>query len=260
MTQASDTNRVLRIRPFIQRRKQASPLAQFAQRTPRLGRRYGRWAGLALLAALIDGKLLLAGMAGLGTYQLASQDHEQLWQQLQVMGNELKVQLSQNKTRAGLISGAAFIGSYGAIAASAQLGSAATLALLALGSVNLATLVLLVHHFGNGDKAKQSFQNGELSPRANSAEVGSEADHLDTYWRHLTASDPLKRFMAVRQLTDWGVTLESVPAELSPGGQGEKGDRDYLMDCFHLMLSQEQEPTIRTALREALQQLSPLPQ
>jgi hypothetical protein len=41
-------------------------------------------------------------------------------------------------------------------------------------------------------------------------------------------------------------------------GQGLKDDFAYLLDCFHLMLSQEQEPTIRTALRDALQQLSPI--
>jgi hypothetical protein len=203
----------------------------------------------------VDGKVLVAGTVGLGVYQLASQDHEQLWQQLQVIGEKLKTQLSQGKNRAWLISGAAFMGSYGAIAASTQLGSAATLALLALGGVNLATLVMVTRHL-KANHSGDALQHERLGNRAASTEPDhAEADHLDTHWRNLTASHPLKRFMAVRQLTEWG--LASTPAELSNGG-----DRDYLVDCFHLMLAQEQEPSIRTALREALQRLAPthLPQ
>jgi hypothetical protein len=250
---ASDTGRFLRIRPFTQRRKHSSSKI-VAARTPRIARRYGGWVALALLAALVDSKALLAGTVGFGVYQLASQDRDRLWQQVLAAVDDLKTQLSQGQTRAWLISGAAFMGSYGAIAASTQLGSAATLALLALGGVNLATLVIVTRYL-QANPQDDALQNPVLGHRA----APAEADPLDTHWRHLTASDPLKRFMAVRQLTDWGLTLTGGDRTGDLGGQGQglKDDFAYLLDCFHLMLSQEQEPTIRTALRDALQQLSP---
>ena len=208
-------------------------------------------------------------MVGLGIYQLATQDQDLLWQQVLTTVEELKTQLRDGKTRAGLISGAAFIGTYGAIAASSHLGNVATLGLLGLGSVNLATLVLLLYHLGAGDKGDPSRQGTGLDPQAsfstsevdNAGADHSEADNLDAHWQHLTASHPLKRFLAVRELTAWGLAL--APRErtdrIGESGQslGHQGDREYLIDCFHLMLSQEQEPTIRTALREALQRLAP---
>jgi hypothetical protein len=198
---ASDTGRFLRVRPFGQRRKHSSSRLG-ATRTPRLAKRYGGWVALALLAALVDSKALLAGTAGFGVYQLASQDSDRLWQQVLAAVDDLKTHLSHGQTRAWLISGAAFMGSYGAIAASTQLGSAATLALLALGGVNLATLVIVTRYLG-ANRQENSASQGEVL----SAGPVTEADRLDTLWQHLTASDPLKRFMAVRQLTDWGLTL-----------------------------------------------------
>ncbi len=264
MTQlAPETNRFVRVQSLRQRKRYPN-LGLIAKRTPRLGRRYGGWAGLALLAALVDSKVLLAGMAGLGAYQLATQDNTLLWQQLCATLEDLKTQLRDGKVRAGLISGAAFMATYGAIAASSHLGSAATLGLLTLGSINLATLVIVIHRLGSASKSDASPQEMAFE---DSGDAGSaEADSVDTHWRHLTASHPLKRFVAVRELTAWGLALaareRTDAVEESGQSLGHQGDRKYLVDCFHLMLSQEQEPTIRTALRESLQRLSPthLPQ
>lgn len=61
----------------------------------------------------------------------------------------------------------------------------------------------------------------------------------------LTEADPLKRLVAIRQATRWG---------RSNAGQDSVAPA-HLADCFRLMLSQEAEPTIRTALLDGLQTL-----
>lgn len=59
----------------------------------------------------------------------------------------------------------------------------------------------------------------------------------------LTASDPLKRLVAVRLLTGWGMN------------DPELGIRDY----FRLMLSREREPIVREAILDSLQALERSP-
>ena len=61
---------------------------------------------------------------------------------------------------------------------------------------------------------------------------------------NLTDTDPLKRLLAVRQLTRWGVDHR-----LSPSG------RRQITDCFCLMLHQEPEAIIRDAILDGLQVL-----
>ncbi len=58
----------------------------------------------------------------------------------------------------------------------------------------------------------------------------------------LTAKEPLKQLIAVRQLT-----------QLVSNNRLSKGERDRLLEYFRLMLSQEQEPVIRNAILHSLQ-------
>jgi hypothetical protein len=73
----------------------------------------------------------------------------------------------------------------------------------------------------------------------------------------LVEPDPLKRLIAVRQVTHWA---SSNALEFTTPWAGRSPHRDttrsHLADCFRLMLSQETEPTIQTALLEGLQALS----
>lgn len=61
---------------------------------------------------------------------------------------------------------------------------------------------------------------------------------------NLTDTDPVKRLLAVRQLTRWGVDHR-----LSASG------RRQITECFYLMLNQEPEAIIREAILDGLQVL-----
>lgn len=65
---------------------------------------------------------------------------------------------------------------------------------------------------------------------------------LEQLLRELTHADPLKRLLAVRQLTSWGVNHRLHLSE-----------KKQVSDCFCLMLSQETETIIRDAILDALQ-------
>ncbi|TVQ06425.1 MAG: hypothetical protein EA368_17005 [Leptolyngbya sp. DLM2.Bin27] len=78
------------------------------------------------------------------------------------------------------------------------------------------------------------------------------ADSIEHNLAVLSHSDPLKRLVAVRRL----VKL----AEQQAGGYGAGVSvRSHLIDCFTLMLSQEPEPIVRSALDESLTRLRPTP-
>ncbi len=67
---------------------------------------------------------------------------------------------------------------------------------------------------------------------------------LEQMLRDLTNTDPLKRLLAVRQLTSWGVDYRLRLSE-----------KRQVTDCFRLMLSREPEAIIRDALLDAFQVL-----
>jgi hypothetical protein len=70
----------------------------------------------------------------------------------------------------------------------------------------------------------------------------------------LDQPDPLKRLIAIRQVTYWAncsTVSDQTIAQLS-----KDVVKAHLADCFRLMLSQETEPTICTALLDGLQLLS----
>ena len=66
----------------------------------------------------------------------------------------------------------------------------------------------------------------------------------DQMLRDLTDTEPLKRLLAVQQLTRWGVN-NRLPSSR----------RRIVVDCFRLMLSREQEAVIRDAILEGFQVL-----
>jgi hypothetical protein len=66
----------------------------------------------------------------------------------------------------------------------------------------------------------------------------------------LSHTDPLKRLIAVRQLTQWVVNRVPSNASLSIAPE-------HLAECFRLMLDRETEPLVCSALMESLQHLNP---
>jgi hypothetical protein len=80
-----------------------------------------------------------------------------------------------------------------------------------------------------------------------------ETDYYQMLAR-LDQPDPLKRLIAIRQVTYWAnryTVSDRTIAQMS-----KDVVTAHLADCFRLMLSQEAEPTIRTALLDGLQLLS----
>lgn len=63
----------------------------------------------------------------------------------------------------------------------------------------------------------------------------------DQMLNNLTEADPVKRLLAVRQLTHWGTNQGGKPSV-----------RRVVADCFRLMLSHEQESIIREAVLDGL--------
>ena len=67
---------------------------------------------------------------------------------------------------------------------------------------------------------------------------------LNQLLSELTDTNPVKRLVAVQQLTRWGADPQLHPSE-----------RRTVADCFRLMLTQEQEAVIRGAVLDGLQVL-----
>ncbi len=68
---------------------------------------------------------------------------------------------------------------------------------------------------------------------------------LEREMANLTESDSLKRLIAIRQLSRMVSQRQLEPSQTSTVGE-----------CFRLMVAQEQEPTVKTALLDGLQVLS----
>ncbi|MDJ0744973.1 MAG: ATP synthase subunit I [Xenococcaceae cyanobacterium MO_167.B27] len=101
---------------------------------------------------------------------------------------------------------------------------------LATGSIlqglgTLATLLILGWHFWGNQNQKQETRFNELS-------------------QDLTASDPLKRLIAIRQLT-----------LLVSSNQVSREYHVWLVEYYHLMLSQPQETLVKEALLDGLEYL-----
>jgi len=77
-----------------------------------------------------------------------------------------------------------------------------------------------------------------------SSQGSTDETQLEQMLRDLTNTDPLKRLLAVRQLTSWGVNYRLCLSE-----------KRQVSDCFRLMLNREPETIIRDAILDALQVL-----
>lgn len=73
------------------------------------------------------------------------------------------------------------------------------------------------------------------------SQASQEQSKGDQMLNELTDADPVKRLLAVRQLTHWGTNQNLQPAR-----------RRVVADCFRLMLSHEQESVIREAVLDGL--------
>ena len=70
----------------------------------------------------------------------------------------------------------------------------------------------------------------------------------------LAHADPLKRLIAVRQLTDWVSVLEDEPSDRRLG-RSKKPTRQEIGDYFRVMLQREEDAIVREAVYDGLQTL-----
>ena len=227
-------------------------LVQIYQQNAHFLRRYGRWSLVAWLAALVDGKILLAIAVSSLTYRFMLSERQIRWQQLTFLSEHLYSQLQQlgqNPLGASVL---AFTGVYGLAAAWSELGGhwAATV-LLGFGFVNV---LLLARN--SALEPSSSSQHPDQSP-APLADLPL-ADLLEAHWQNLTDKDALKRLLAVRYLLRWSLSHEAGAEAYLPGTALTM--RSHLIDCFRVMLIQESEPLVRVALIDGLKALQPKPQ
>ncbi|MCT7981677.1 hypothetical protein NG796_00060 [Laspinema sp. A4] len=211
----------------------ASPLLKqgFVDKTgsPMRIRLSGTWlfGGTVTIALLIwNWKLLVATGAGvlvmLATYMIQGWN----WHQVRSRLNQSLGGANRQVAIAVGTGGLATLGSYMAVSIwlespSPWLATAA----IAQGIMTFATLILLLWQGLNH-------------------QVSSEATHLNARVMNLTDSDPLKRLIAVRQIT------KSLP--MTP-----LAERRAIADYFRLMLSRETESLVRDAVLDGLQAIEP---
>ena len=216
----------------------------YQQHAPFIGR-HGRWFLVAWLAALVDGRLLLAIAVSVLTYRLVATGQRFAWENLEAIANRCYrqiLQVSRQPLGAGIL---AFAVTYSMAAAWSELGGRwAGAALAGLGSM---TVLLLAR------KASSTSNEGTEPPT-----IEYVADSgLESQWQNLTAQEPLRRLLAVRSLLRWSLGEEGTDAYL-PGTTVTV--RSHLVDCLRLMLTHETEPLVRVALVEGLKALQPKPQ
>lgn len=206
--------------------------------------RYGRWFLMAWLAALVDGKLLVAIATSTLTYRFVAKGYEIDWRgwaatACKFLGSQLFT-VSRHPIGASVI---AFAGIYTLIAAWSELGGGWAAALLATG---LANGMLL---------AKSSPARPGEPPLMTGAEDGQTYDQP---WQNLTASDSLKRLIAVRTLLQRCLSRDAGKSPYLPGTAVTP--RSHLVDCLRVMLIHETEPIVRVAILDGLKALQPKPQ
>lgn len=216
------------------------------QQNPERYQRYGRWFALSLLAALIDGKLLLAIATGAAAYRAAITSGQPSHQSLQRLSQQARSHLAQPQLRPYWLSGLTFAGTYLVSAVWVELHSPwLAIACLGMGAANVALLGWVIR------------SESAPSPASEHRLRGTSESVDGCWWQQLTDPDALKRLMAVRHLTRWLLSSETAEQVYLPGSGLTV--RSHLVDCFHLMLTQEPEPLVRTALRESLRLLQPPP-
>lgn len=209
--------------------------------------RYGRWFLVAWLAALVDGKILVAIAISLLTYRFVLSGSQLPWDKVEEAYQRCLRQFSKIGQSPLLMSSLAFGTTYWFAAAWSQLGGGwAALTLLGLGVGNG---LFLLREISGRDTLP--------SPSSETFETLVESPE-ETYWQNLSATNPLKRLIAVRSLLHETLSSEDPQVPYLPGTQVSQ--RSHLVDCFRLMLVRETEPLVRVALIEGLKALQPKPQ
>lgn len=202
----------------------------------------------SLVLALINGPLMVSLGVGLVVYKQLGQLSAAQWQQL---GDWLQQQRTTRLSAHGktlLLSGTALAATYLTTAIWVETHQA-TVA-IALGGQSLFTLALLAWIL-------RTVSPAPAQPAAPPAANSGSPEALEVLLLELVHADPLRRLVLVRQLTR--LALQAAPAQSYLEG-GAVSVRSHLIDCFHLMLAQESEPLVRTALRQGLQHLRPTAQ
>jgi len=200
--------------------------------------RVQRWIVILAGAAGLfywNGRLVLALGAGLSVMVLVYLMHD--WQ-LDVNFAQLRKYLQGWNQPFALSAGAGAIATlttYTAAAVWAESDSAwiATATILQ-GMGTLTVLLWLINQAVNRQASRDRVQHHQLI-------------------QDLAHSDPLKRLIAIRQLTDTISVLDEQPQTLR--GPGKTPTRQEIADYFRLMLSREEDSVIRDALWDGLQTL-----
>lgn len=206
--------------------------------------RYGPWFLTAWLAALANGKLLVAIAAGALVYRSLSRGYQLPWKSWAIAANQFGTQvlrIGQTPLGASLL---AFLGTYVVAVAWSDFGGQwVTIGFLGLGAVN-------------GVPLFRRLIGETIHPEIFPAPPSE--DFLTAHWHNLTAQAPVKRLLAVRQLLKWCLSSPNGGAAYLPGTTVTQ--RSHLIDCFRLMLVHEAEPIVRVALIDGLKALQPKPQ
>lgn len=106
-----------------------------------------------------------------------------------------------------------------------------------------------------------------------SQKTGQQQTELEKYFTGLTDADPMRRLIAVRQITRYlsnyklnkidsasqKLLANSTNSRMITSVNSSLVTRSQIVDCFHLMLIRESEPIVRNAVLDCLQILDDLP-
>jgi len=230
----------------------ALPLALYQKNATAINR-YGRWFLVAWLGAMADSKIFLAIATSTVTYQFLASGDRLPWEKLEPVYQQVCTRLSRLGQSPMLASTLAFATTYGFAAAWSQLGGSwAAITLLGLGAGNLLFFLREVNTRSTAPPLSAAPNPSVAEPAA-----PTTADRLGPVWDDLSATDPVKRLLAVRSLLQWCLSSEAGTATYLPGT--EVTVRSHLVDCFRVMLTHESEPIVRVALIEGLRVLHPKP-
>ena len=215
----------------------------------------GRWRPLSLsgqriwLAALtglmlfiINGRLVLAAAAGLGSFKLLNWLNQKDWlpvkRLFQQSLNSVKSPLTLTPISMAGVSAVAALGVYMAASIIIETESYWTaMGAILQGLLTIAILCLLIWQMAD--------RGVEPSP---------QSFDLEQPLTDLTHPDPLKRLIAVRRMTRLATQTEPEQMYI---GETQLSLRSHVTDCFRIMLHQEPEAIVRAAIRESLLLVNP---
>ena len=210
-----------------------------------LGQRVWLAALTGLVLFSINGRLLLAVVAGLGSLKLLNWLNQKHWLPAEALFQRGLIPGAPPLTLPPiLVAGGSTIAALGAYIAASILMEADSFWIAAggilQGLITVAILCLLIWRMGDTPNPQPS-----------------SLFDLEQQLTNLTHTDPLKRLIAVRQITRLASQAEPEQIYLA---DAQLSLRSHLTDCFRLMLRQEPDAIVRAAVRESLQLVSPKPQ